>query len=115
MIRLFNFSLLAIEVSLWVTLSVGFPSDPGYLLIAFGEYTFETSLFALLVLILFIYLCVRLLLLILGWVNPMRLVVAGKKISQRRRARSNTLEGLHYFARGNWQSALKLLRKGLYD
>ncbi|MED5311549.1 MAG: heme biosynthesis HemY N-terminal domain-containing protein [Pseudomonadota bacterium] len=115
MIRLFIFSLLAILVSLWVTLSVGFPSDPGYLLIAFGEYTFETSLFALLVLILFIYLCVRLLLLILGWVNPMRLVAAGKKISQRRRARSNTLEGLHYFARGNWQSALKLLRKGLKD
>ena len=79
MIRLFIFSLLAIVVSLWVTLSVGFPSDPGYLLIAFGEYTFETSLFALLVLILFIYLCVRLLLLILGWVNPMRLVAAGKK------------------------------------
>ena len=115
MIRLFIFSLLAILVSLWATLSVGFPSDPGYLLIAFGEYTFETSLFALLVLILFIYLCVRLLLLILGWVNPMRLVAAGKKISQRRRARSNTLEGLHYFARGNWQSALKLLRKGLKD
>ena len=69
MIRLFIFSLLAIVVSLWVTLSVGFPSDPGYLLIAFGEYTFETSLFALLVLILFIYLCVRLLLLILGWLK----------------------------------------------
>ena len=66
-------------VSLWITLSVGFPSDPGYLLIAFGEYTFETSLFALLVLILFIYLCVRLLLLILGWVNPIRLVAAGKE------------------------------------
>ena len=115
MIRLFIFSLLAILVSLWVTLSVGFPSDPGYLLIAFGEYTFETSLFALLVLILFIYLCVRLLLLILGWVNPMRLVAVGKEMSRRRRTRSNTLEGLHYFARGNWQSALKLLRKGLKD
>ena len=115
MIRLFIFSLLAIVVSLWVTLSVGFPSDPGYLLIAFGEYTFETSLFALLVLILFIYLCVRLLLLILGWVNPMRLVAVGKEMSRRRRTRSNTLEGFHYFARGNWQSALKLLRKGLKD
>ena len=115
MIRLFIYSLLAIVVSLWITLSVGFPSDPGYLLIAFGEYTFETSLFALLVLILFIYLCVRLLLLILGWVNPIRLVAAGKEMSRRRRTRSNTLEGLHYFARGNWQSALKLLRKGLKD
>ena len=115
MIRLFIFSLLAIVVSLWVTLSVGFPSDPGYLLVAFGENTFETSLFALLVLIFFIYLCVRLLLLILGWVNPMRLVAAGKEMSRRRRTRSNTLEGLHYLARGNWQSALKLLRKGLKD
>ena len=45
----------------------------------------------------------------------MRLVAAGKEMSRRRRTRSNTLEGLHYFARGNWQSALKLLRKGLKD
>ena len=91
MIRLFIFSLLAIVVSLWSPVRQ-LSSDPGYLLIAFGEYTFETSLFALLVLILFIYLCVRLLLLIFGWVNPMRLVAAGKNIW--RASPSNTLEGL---------------------
>ena len=115
MIRLFIFSLLAIIVSLWFTLSLGFPSDPGYLLIAFGEYTFETSLFALLILFIFAYLCIRLLLSILGWVNPIRLMAFGKEISQRRRIGSNTLEGLLYFARGNWQLSLKLLRKGMKD
>ena len=44
----------------------------------------------------------------------MRLVAAGKRCPGAGN-RSNTLEGLHYFARGNWQSALKLLRKGLKD
>ncbi|GIT63807.1 MAG: hypothetical protein Ct9H300mP22_2070 [Gammaproteobacteria bacterium] len=56
MIRLFVFSLLAIVVALSVTLYLGFPNDPGYLQIAFGNYTFETSLFALLVASGFLYL-----------------------------------------------------------
>ena len=60
MIRLFIFSLFAIVVALWVTLYLGFPSDPGYLLIAFGSYTFETSLFALLVASGVVYLMARL-------------------------------------------------------
>ena len=44
MVRLFVFSLLIIVVALWVTFYLGFPADPGYLLIAFRNYTFETSL-----------------------------------------------------------------------
>ena len=115
MIRLFIFGLLAIVVSLYFTLSLGFPSDPGYLLIAFGEYTFETSLFAMLVLTFVAYLCIRFLLLILGWINPMRLIAVGKEMSQRRRTRSSTLEGLLYFARGDWKLSLKLLQKSIKD
>ena len=65
MIRLFVFSLLAIVVALWFTLYLGFPGDPGYMLIAFGSYTFETSLFALLVAVIVLYLLARLLLLLL--------------------------------------------------
>ena len=49
MTRLFIFSLMAIVVALWVSLYLGFPADPGYLLIAFGNTTFETSLFAMLI------------------------------------------------------------------
>lgn len=117
MTRLFIFSLLAIVVALWVTLYLGFPSDPGYLLIAFGNYTFETSLFALLVALVVIYGLIRVLLLFLSWLNPMRLVSAGKGLSKlgKSSARSNTVEGLLYLTRGNWQSSLNLLKKGMAE
>ena len=117
MIRLFIFSLLAIVVALWVTLYLGFPADPGYLLIAFGNYTFETSLFALLVAAILLYSLLRLFLILFGWINPMRLLAAGRELSSHRkaRARSNTVEGLLCFTRGNWQSSLKFLRKGMGD
>ena len=49
MIRLFAWSLLVIVVALTLSLTLGFPQDPGYLLIAFGNSAFETSIFALLV------------------------------------------------------------------
>ena len=117
MIRLFIFSLLAIVVALWVTLYLGFPADPGYLLIAFGNNTFETSLFALLVAAVVLYLLLRLLMVFVSWINPMRLLAAGKSLSEQRKAnaRSNTIEGLLSFTRGNWQSSLKLLQKGMTD
>jgi len=47
MIRLFLFSLLAITTGLLVTLALA--RDPGYLLLSWGNATFETSLFALFV------------------------------------------------------------------
>jgi HemY protein len=117
MIRLFVFSLLAIVIALWVTLYLGFPGDPGYLLIAFGNYTFETSLFALLVAMAVIYLLVRLLMLVLQWINPMKLLDAGRVLSKNRKAkrRSHTIEGLLSFTRGNWSSSLNQLRKGMRD
>jgi len=45
MIRLFAWSLLVIVVALTLSLTLGFPQDPGYLLIAFGNSAFETSIF----------------------------------------------------------------------
>ena len=117
MIRLFVFSLLAIVIALWVTLYLGFPSDPGYLLIAFGNYTFETSLFALLVALAVIYLVLRLLLLLLQWLNPMTLLAAGRVMSRNRKAkkRSHTIEGLLSFTRGNWSTSLNQLKRGMRD
>lgn len=117
MIRLFIFSLLAIVVALWVTLYLGFPSDPGYLLIAFGNYTFETSLFALLVASGILYLVIKLLILCLQWINPRKLFHVGQAISEHRKAkaRSDTIEGLLYFTRGNWQSSYNLLTKSTGD
>jgi HemY protein len=117
MIRLFIFSLLAIVVALWVTLYLGFPGDPGYLLIAFGNYTFETSLFALLVAGGIVYLLIRLVLVLLQWINPRLLLQLGQSVSERRKAnaRSDTVEGLLYFTRGNWQSSYNLLTKSTGD
>ena len=117
MIRLFVFSLLAIVVALWVALYLGFPSDPGYLLIAFGNTTFETSLFALLVASIILYTIVRVLLIVVGWINPRHLWAAGRELNQKRKekARSQTVEGLLSLARGNWQAAYQQLRKGMKD
>jgi len=115
MIKLFVFSLLAIVLALLVTLYLGFPADPGYLLIAFGNTTFETSLFALLVAAGAIYLVYRVLMLILHWINPWQLVRYGRHYQKHRKAkaRSNTVEGLLYFARGNWQFSYNLLLKSV--
>jgi len=117
MIRLFIFSLLAIIVALWVTLYVGFPADPGYLLIAFGNYTFETSLFALLVAGVFFYLLYWLITATLRIANPARWVRAGKELAHRRRSGkvSRTVEGLLHLARRNWKAAHNTLMRATKD
>lgn len=117
MTRLFIFSLLAIIVALWVTLYLGFPGDPGYLLVAFGDYTFETSLFALLVAVGVLYLVARLLVFVFRLVNPLRWFRAGKRLANRRRSgqRSRTVEGLLYLTRRNWKSAYNTLLRATRD
>lgn len=117
MIKLFIFSLLAIVLALLLSLYLGFPSDPGYLLISFGSYTFETSLFALLIACAVIYLLIKLLLIVFRGINPWQLVRVGRKYNRHRKAksRSNTVEGLLYFTRGNWESSYKLLMSSISD
>jgi HemY protein len=117
MVRLFVFSLLAIVVALWVSLYLGFPSDPGYLLIAFGDTTFETSLFALLVAVAVLYLLLRLAMLLFRLVNPLRWFRAGKRLANRRRSgqRSRTVEGLLYLTRRNWKLAHQTLMRANRD
>ncbi|MGI9251629.1 MAG: heme biosynthesis protein HemY [Pseudohongiellaceae bacterium] len=72
--KLYIFSLLAIAAALLLSVWMGFPADPGYFLIAFSNYTFETSLFALLTAILILILLWRILLLIINTLNPWQLV-----------------------------------------
>lgn len=117
MIKLFIFSLLAIVLALLLSLYLGFPSDPGYLLISFGNYTFETSLFALLIAFAVIYLLIKLLIIVFRGINPWQLVRVGRKYNRNRKAksRSNTVEGLLYFTRGNWESSYKLLTNSVND
>ncbi len=115
MIKLYIFSLLAIVLALLVSLYLGFPADPGYLLIAFGNYTFETSLFALLVAMVVVYLVIKLVLIVLRWINPWHLIRFGKNYKEylQSKSRSRTIEGLLYFTRGNWESSYNLLMKGM--
>ncbi len=117
MVKLYLFSLLAIVLALLVSLYLGFPGDPGYLLIAFGNYTFETSLFALLVAAIVLYLVIKLIFIVFRWVNPWHLIRFGRNYKDHLKAksRSKTLEGLLYFTRGNWESSYNLLKKGMKD
>ena len=118
MIRLFIYSLAAIAVALLVILFTDFPADPGYLLIAFGNYTFETSLLALALALAVIYLLYRLLRTLLGWISPWQWARAGKSAGKRfgnllgSRHRSKTEQGMLALFRGNWQSAYNLLMQG---
>lgn len=114
MIKLFIFSLLATVLAVVISLATGFPADPGYLMVAFGNTTFETSLFALLVATAIIVLLVRLIYLLVYALNPLQLVNAGKKYRNTRnsRKRTKTVEGALAFCRGDWQTAYGLLIRG---
>ncbi len=114
MIRLFVYSLAAIAAALLVILFTDFPADPGYLLIAFGDSTFETSLLALTLALAVVYLLYRLLRLLIGWINPRQWARAGKRVGGLFHAdpRSKTEQGALALFRGNWQSAYNLLMQG---
>lgn len=107
------FLLLLIALLLGVGVVAVIETDPGYVLVAYGNYTVETSLWVgLLVLALFtlaIYAVVRLI----------RRLVAGQNSlsswlgSRRTRASSRlTTRGLISFIEGNWQRARKQLLRG---
>ncbi|MFT4863014.1 MAG: HemY protein [Pseudohongiellaceae bacterium] len=114
MIKLFVFSLLAIVLAVLVNLYTGFPTDPGYLMLAFGNYTFETSLFAMLIALGIIYLILRLLLVLLYALNPLNLLSIGKvfKSERKTRRRTKSVEGFLAFARRDWSTAYGLLIRG---
>lgn len=82
MIKLFLYSIAALVVALVVTLFLA--RDPGYLLISYGQYTFETSLFALLIAVIVLLLLWRLLAVFLAWINPMNWLSHGRSWSANR-------------------------------
>lgn len=63
-------SLLAMGAGLLLALQLS--KDPGYVLIVYGGWTLETSVFALLVLIVLLVVVLRLIYQLLAWLNPMR-------------------------------------------
>lgn len=70
-------ALLALAAGLVLALQLA--KDPGYVLIAYGGWTFETSIFALLVLIAVVVIVLRLVYLLLAWLNPLRLFRSADK------------------------------------
>ena len=113
MIRLFFLCLITTVLGLWLTLFLGFYEDPGYILIAFGSYTFETSLFALLISLLVVYLVFRILKLTVTWIGLPRLLRV-KELYKRKlkdRAKSAANEGYIQLYLGNWTAGQKLLKK----
>jgi len=117
MTKIFVFSLLAIIIALVITVIYGLPSEPGYILVMYGNYTLETSLLALIIAVVTILVALRLLYILISWVNPWQWVRYGRKYRNylRSKARSNTQDGLLYFARGNWESSHNLLSKSVKD
>ena len=115
MIRLFLLCLTVSIFGLWLTLFLGFYGDPGYILIAFGNYTFETSLFALLISLVVIYLVFRILSLIVAWIDLPRLLRI-KELYDRKlkdRAKSVATQGYIQLYLGNWIVCNKLFKKVL--
>jgi HemY protein len=107
------FLLLLIALLLGVAVVAVIETDPGYVLVAYGNYTVETSLWVgLLILALFtlaIYALVRLFRRLIGGQNS----VASWLGSRRSRASSRlTTRGLISFIEGNWQRARKQLLRG---
>ena len=117
MVKIFIYTLVTIVLALAVTLYLDLPNDPGYLYIAWRNYTFETSLFALIVLFVVLLFAIRLVRFLLAWFNPWHLVRYGRRYKEilHSKSRSLSVEGLMHFARYNWESAYNVLVRSFKD
>lgn len=115
--KIFIYTLLAIVTALLLTLYLDLAEDPGYLLLAWRNYTFETSLFALAVAVIVIAVVSRLLYLLFSCFNPWHLIRYGRRFREARRnkSRSRTTEGLLHFSRSNWTGAYNQLERSFSD
>jgi len=107
------FALILIALLLGVGVVAVIETDPGYLLLAYGNYTLESSLWVglllLLVLILVLYGAISLIRRLLGG----RKSLAGWWGSRRSRATSRlTTRGIISFNQGNWAQARRQLLRG---
>lgn len=107
------FALILIALLLGVGIVAVIETDPGYVLVAYGNYTVETSLWVGLVLLtiftLLIYAFVRLIRRLLGGQSSLVTWLGGR----RARASSRlTTRGLISFIEGNWSRARRQLLRG---
>jgi HemY protein len=87
--------------------------DPGYVLVAYGERTIETSLWAGIFSLFLVYLLVRIVMFIWRRVIGGRLGVSQWRARRQvRGARTKTVQGLLLMAEGEWQAANRVLIEG---
>ncbi|MBT8146400.1 MAG: hypothetical protein KJN90_06060 [Gammaproteobacteria bacterium] len=117
MVKIFIYALLVIVSAVVLTLYFDLLGDPGYLLAAWGNYTFETSLFALIVFFIVFIVAIRLVLLLLAALNPRRLFSNDGLLGRKGRdsSRNRTTEGLMHFVRSDWVQAYKILERSFSD
>lgn len=117
MVKIFIYTLLAIVAAVVLSLYFDLLSDPGYLLIAWRNYTFETSLFALIVFFISLVIVIRLGWLFLSALNPMQFFQIGGLFGTGRvsRSHSKTTEGLLRFVHSDWTNACQFLERSFND
>ena len=109
--KLFILILIALLVGVGIVAVI--ETDPGYVLVAYGNYTIETSLWVgvliALVFTLLVYLAVRLVRRLVGGQASLVSWVSGR---QARAASRLTTRGLISFIAGNWTRARRQLLRG---
>ena len=105
--------MLALLGGLFLAVGLNVANDPGYLLVSFRNYTFETSLFAFFTLLVVFFCLLKLLFLLAHWINPVNLLSAGRRFTKSRmsKTRTKTAQGLISLATGRWNSAYTILLK----
>ncbi|RLQ20981.1 heme biosynthesis protein HemY [Seongchinamella sediminis] len=107
------FALVLIALLLGVGIVAVIETDPGYVLIAYGNYTLETSLWVGIVLLalftLAVYLLLRLIRRLLGGQQSLASWIGGRRA---RAASRLTTRGMISYIEGNWSRARRQLLRG---
>ncbi|MCB1707167.1 MAG: heme biosynthesis protein HemY, partial [Halioglobus sp.] len=110
------FTLLLIALLLGVGVVAIIETDPGYLLLAYGDYTLESSLWVGLLLLFFLTLALYLLIALVRRLVGGQKSLAGWLGSRRaRQATRLTQRGLVNFVEGNWSRARRDLLRGVRE
>jgi HemY protein len=107
------FAIILVALLLGVGVVALIETDPGYILLAYGNYTLETSLWVgLLLLALFTLLVYIILRLVYRLIGGQRSLVSWLGTRKTRRGSRLTTQGLIHFVEGNWAGARRQLLRG---
>ncbi len=110
--KLFAISLVTLLLGVGIVAVI--ETDPGYVLVSYGSYTLEASLWVGLLLLLLSVLVIYLLLQLIYWiVGGRRSLAAWLGVRKTRNAQRHTTRGLISFTEGNWLTARRELLRGV--